>query len=103
MRLIPSVDMRQVVECSFIGAAGMTDEEADTQGIQRGHTSWRQLQVHVVAHPEIVFVLCHFSKRYTDVEIEEYFRSQQYCCNIVLWLDSGIIDFSQTDWGAAEE
>lgn len=82
-----------VVECSFIGAGGMSDEDSCMEAIRRGHTSWVQLRPHVEAHPETVFVLVHFSERYRDDQIREYFRSSGTLVrNVVLWLDSGIVD-----------
>lgn len=84
-----------VVECTFIAAAGMSEEESIQEGIKRGHVSWASMRHHVEQHPAVVFVLCHFSKRYTDQEIKEHFCSAETACpeNVVLWLDSGIIDF----------
>eukprot|EP00658_Telonema_sp_P-2_P027404 TRINITY_DN21162_c0_g1_i2.p1 TRINITY_DN21162_c0_g1~~TRINITY_DN21162_c0_g1_i2.p1 ORF type:complete len:232 (-),score=47.49 TRINITY_DN21162_c0_g1_i2:157-852(-) len=83
-----------VVECSFIGAAGMSESESVEQSIKRGHAGWAQLKPHVLAHPDVKFVLCHFSKRYSDEEIRDYFIDQEGGCpvNVVLWLDSGILD-----------
>ena len=44
----------------------------------------------------ILFVLVHFSLRYTDSQIREYFQTAgsdgQRPPNVVLWLDSGIDD-----------
>ena len=85
-----------VVECSFIGAAGMSDSEADAEAIKRGHASWTQLREHVEASPGITFVLVHFSLRYKDAEIREYFTTAgsdgRRPPNVVLWLDTGIDD-----------
>lgn len=36
-----------IVECSFIGAAGMSDVDAENEAVLRGHTSWTQLRPHV--------------------------------------------------------
>lgn len=40
-----------IVECSFIGAAGMSDREADKEACNRGHSSWTQLRPHVESNP----------------------------------------------------
>lgn len=97
-----------VIECSFVGAGGMSEEEAETEAKHRGHASWRELAPHVKAHPESVFVLVHFSKRYTDKELREYFECKlgfqapaaasasgddAVTRNVVLFLDSGVVDF----------
>jgi len=87
-----------VIECSFVAAAGMSEAEAEQEAIKRGHVAWSQLRPHVCAHPKSVFVLTHFSKRYTDAELREFFAAElvatEGCvCNVVLWLDSGVLDF----------
>jgi len=85
-----------MVECSFIGAAGMSDAEADTEAIRRTHTSWGQLRPHVESHPGSTFLLAHFSKRYRDEDIRAYFAQEKAerggPTNVVLWLDSGVVD-----------
>eukprot|EP00928_Gymnodinium_smaydae_P025318 TRINITY_DN20208_c0_g3_i2.p1 TRINITY_DN20208_c0_g3~~TRINITY_DN20208_c0_g3_i2.p1 ORF type:complete len:328 (-),score=59.62 TRINITY_DN20208_c0_g3_i2:89-1072(-) len=87
-----------VVECTFLGAAGMSDEEAEREAIKRTHTSWTHLKPHVLANPQCCFVLVHFSRRYKDGDIKSYFAKERTegpeFRNVVLWLDSGIIDFS---------
>eukprot|EP00927_Polykrikos_kofoidii_P027256 TRINITY_DN24050_c0_g1_i1.p1 TRINITY_DN24050_c0_g1~~TRINITY_DN24050_c0_g1_i1.p1 ORF type:complete len:619 (-),score=80.77 TRINITY_DN24050_c0_g1_i1:138-1994(-) len=98
-----------VIECTFLGAGGMTEDEADREAIKRTHTSWRHLKPYVLAHPDCTFVLVHFSRRYSDAEIRAYFAKERELdsessregaresggfSNVVLWLDSGIVDFS---------
>mmetsp|Transcript_77440 Transcript_77440/g.173325 ORF Transcript_77440/g.173325 Transcript_77440/m.173325 type:complete len:477 (-) Transcript_77440:197-1627(-) len=84
-----------VVECSFLGAAGMTEEESEAEAILRGHLSWSQLRPVVLANPQTTFVLVHFSERYTDGDIREHFLADSSTPrNIVLWLDSNVIDFA---------
>lgn len=78
-----------IVECTFLGTAGMTEVQAQSEAMMRGHISWAQLQPIVLSHPEITFVLVHFSERYTDAQIRSYFASGPP--NVVLWLDSGIM------------
>ena len=80
-----------IVECSFMAAAGMSQEEAEEQAIKRGHVAWSQLRPIVLGHPEIIFVLAHFSNRYKDAEIGEHFRQEGFPANVVLWLDSGLV------------
>ena len=66
-------------------------EEAEEQAIKRGHVAWSQLRPIVLDHPEIIFVLAHFSNRYKDAEIGEHFRQEGFPANLVLWLDSGLV------------
>lgn len=39
-----------IIECSFLGI-GMSEEQADSEAIKRGHVSWTQLREHVEASP----------------------------------------------------
>jgi len=92
-----------VVECSFLAAGGMTEAESEAEAILRGHLSWSQLRPLVLARPGTTFVLVHFSERYADGEIREHFLAGhgagEGCTprNVVLWLDSGVLDFSTLD------
>ncbi|CAD7959910.1 unnamed protein product [Amoebophrya sp. A25] len=89
-----------VIECTFLATGGMTEEDADREAVKRTHTSWGHLRKYVLGHPECTFVLVHFSRRYKDEQIKEYFVKEQmkwnYFTNVVLWLDSGIVDFAAT-------
>lgn len=81
-----------IVECNFLDAAGMTVEESNAEATKRGHTSWDQLKRFVRAHPDVTFVLCHWSKRYSDEDVRSYFAEKERdLSNVVLWLDSGIV------------
>jgi len=77
-----------IVECTFLGAAGMTEEQSESEAMKRGHVSWAQLRPTVLNHPEITFILVHFSERYKDAQIRSYFAAGP--ANVVLWLDSGV-------------
>jgi len=89
-----------VVECSFLAAGGMTEEQSEAEATLRGHLSWSQLRPVVVANPRTTFVLVHFSERYSDRQIREHFLAQPGADaestpnNVVLWLDSGVLDFT---------
>lgn len=52
-------------ECTFIG-----DEDID------GHVSWKKLKPIVLANQGTKFILIHFSIRYLDVQILEFFRNE---------------------------
>lgn len=82
-----------VVECSFL-AVGMDDAKAEKEAISRGHVAWTQLRPYVESHPEIEFILVHFSKRYSDQEVRAYFETASSSGsrppNVLLWLDEGL-------------
>lgn len=82
-----------VVECSFL-AVGMDEAKAEKEAISRGHVAWTQLRPYVESHPEIEFILVHFSKRYSDEEVRTYFETASNSGsrppNVLLWLDDGL-------------
>lgn len=51
------------------------------------------MKIHALKHPEITFVLIHFSKRYADKEIKAFFEKEKAEAepgsleNIILWLE----------------
>jgi len=59
-----------------------------------GHVHWNKLKPIATANPKVTFILIHFSKKYRDKEIIDFFENQE--CggkpphNIALWLDSGV-------------
>lgn len=59
-----------VVECSFI------DDGDRAKAAQSRHTLWSDLRPIVVAHPEVRFVLIHFSMRYSKAEIRAHFARE---------------------------
>ena len=73
-----------ITECTFI-----QDSELE-RARQIGHTVWSDLKPIVENHPENLFVLTHFSLRYSDSEIISFFKAQSEQApgtldNIVLW------------------
>ncbi|GAB3978305.1 hypothetical protein GCM10029978_070660 [Actinoallomurus acanthiterrae] len=74
-----------ITECTFID-----DAEMDRAN-RVGHTVWSRLRPVVEAHPETLFVLTHFSLRYSDREILAFFRREWEEAkdprpdNVVLW------------------
>jgi hypothetical protein len=82
-----------VVECSFV-AWDMDEEEAEHQASSRGHIAWSQLRPIVESHPDIEFILVHFSLRYSDEELRRFFSTASsngtYVPNVLLWLDEGL-------------
>jgi len=56
------------IECTFL----MPDELENA--VETRHIHWDHLKPYVLAHPEIIFILFHFSQRYKDLEINAFFQ-----------------------------
>jgi hypothetical protein len=74
-----------MVECSFLPKHGELGKK---------HICWTDLKPVIVAHPDVTFVLIHWSCRYTERQIEDFFATEEHFSNIVLWLDSKVVEFS---------
>ncbi|AEO69093.1 uncharacterized protein THITE_15187, partial [Thermothielavioides terrestris NRRL 8126] len=70
-----------VTECSFLW------EEHRAQAERTRHTLWSDLEPVVRRWPRTVFVLVHFSLRYSDEEIRRFFRGREGLGNVVVWVD----------------
>lgn len=71
-----------ITECSFLY------EEHRKQAEKTKHTHWSDLEKVIRKWPETTFVLMHFSMRYTDRAICEFFRGlEDPPTNIVVWAD----------------
>ena len=64
-----------MIECTFL-----YDEAPDAS-----HIRWSELKPYVVANPQTTFVLIHFSFRYTDEEIREFFQKESLSNVIALY------------------
>eukprot|EP00295_Goniomonas_pacifica_P025442 CAMPEP_0175934582 /NCGR_PEP_ID=MMETSP0108-20121206/20572_1 /TAXON_ID=195067 ORGANISM="Goniomonas pacifica, Strain CCMP1869" /NCGR_SAMPLE_ID=MMETSP0108 /ASSEMBLY_ACC=CAM_ASM_000204 /LENGTH=171 /DNA_ID=CAMNT_0017258441 /DNA_START=323 /DNA_END=838 /DNA_ORIENTATION=- len=87
------------VECTSIDAG----EEDSAE--QRGHVHWRTLLPLVKAEKDTTFVLIHFSLKFSDTQLQDYFRqeaAENGLTNVVLWLDSGVIRAHGQDGAPAE-
>jgi ribonuclease Z len=51
------------------------------------HTIWGDLEPVVRRWPGTVFVLMHFSMRYSDEEVRAFFREREVPGNVVVWVD----------------
>ncbi|GAA2670957.1 MBL fold metallo-hydrolase [Nonomuraea recticatena] len=75
-----------ITECTFLEDTGL--ERAN----RVGHTVWSQLRPWVEAHPRTLFVLIHFSLRYSDRQVLTFFRQQWEQAdtsrpdNVLLWV-----------------
>ena len=66
------------IECTFL-----LDDEMEN-AIKTKHIHWTQLKPIVQAHPDILFVAFHFSQRYREEEIAEFFEKESIS-NLVWW------------------
>ncbi len=76
-----------IVECTFLH-----DDELE-QAVKKKHIHWNQLKPYVVANPNVLFILVHFSQRYKDSEISVFFdrvRNEDQIANIHPWLTDQI-------------
>jgi len=69
-----------IVECTFL----YNDIEVIEKAKKDGHIHWNDLKPIIIDHPMITFILIHFSLRYTEPQIIEFFDSQ-YLPNIVVY------------------
>ncbi len=70
-------------ECTFL-----TDEHFE-YAAERGHSHWQNLKSIIKANSNIIFVLIHFSLRYSDAEIIEFFNQeliQNEISNVKIWV-----------------
>jgi ribonuclease Z len=67
-----------ITECTFL-------DDGERERAERvGHTLWSQLRPTIEAHPDHTFVLIHFSLRYSDREVLEFFE-REGLANVVVW------------------
>ncbi|QKG18582.1 MBL fold metallo-hydrolase [Actinomadura verrucosospora] len=74
-----------ITECTFLD-----DAESDRAN-RIGHTVWSRLGPVIEAHPRTLFVLTHFSLRYSDREVLAFFRREWEARggrpdNVLLWV-----------------
>ncbi len=68
-----------MIECSFL----YDDDYAVS--LEKKHIHWRSLKPFVIDNPKTMFVLIHFSLRYTELEIAAFFKKE--CLeNVKPWL-----------------
>eukprot|EP01127_Copromyxa_protea_P020458 TRINITY_DN6857_c0_g1_i1.p1 TRINITY_DN6857_c0_g1~~TRINITY_DN6857_c0_g1_i1.p1 ORF type:complete len:322 (+),score=32.26 TRINITY_DN6857_c0_g1_i1:21-986(+) len=59
-----------ITECTFL-------EEDDAQrAAKTKHTLWTELKPFIVSHPNVTFVLIHFSHRYSERKVREFFANE---------------------------
>jgi ribonuclease Z len=67
-----------IVECTFI-----LDDDIH-HAIAKKHIHWLHLEPYIKAHPDNDFILIHFSPRYKQTDIKEFFDKVNFP-NIILW------------------
>lgn len=90
-----------IVECTYL------EEEMKSEADRRGHITWSDLaQVIATSAAATTFILIHFSLRYSDTSIVEFFmqrsglplrrlnEDESHIPRVILWLDSGICKFT---------
>lgn len=60
-----------VVECTFLDAGSRQRAETTM------HTHWDDLQPHIASNPGTMFLLTHFSLKYSSLSLRRFFRDQQ--------------------------
>lgn len=58
------------IECTFF-----SPDELE-HATDKSHIHWEQLKPYVIGKPDSLFVLFHFSQRYRDIEIAEFFQKE---------------------------
>ena len=67
-----------MIECSFIYPDDLQ------HSIEKKHIHWSLIESYVKSYPEITFILTHFSPRYKETEIKDFFNKLNLP-NIILW------------------
>lgn len=70
-----------MIECTFLY------EDDYEQSLKKKHIHWKSLKPYVLEHQDILFVLIHFSLRYTEKEISLFFKKENLN-NVKPWLQS---------------
>lgn len=71
-----------IVECTFLAE----QDVASCEGT--GHIHWNHIKPCIKKHPKVTFVLIHFSLRYKDSYITEFFNTHAADLpNVVAWVD----------------
>jgi len=61
-----------ITECTFLGIY----EDDSFRAESTKHTLWNDLKPFIVSHPDITFVLIHFSHRYSQADIRTFFNNE---------------------------
>lgn len=72
-----------ITECTFLGTLEDDEQRAD----KTKHTFWPHLKSIVLSHPNTTFVLIHFSHRYSEKDIRNFFVRENVP-NVVPFVES---------------
>jgi ribonuclease Z len=75
------------IECTFI------KDEDEHMAAGKHHIHWNSLEPFVVQNPKVTFMLFHFSQRYKDKEIAEYFDgviAKKQLTNLHYWVNKDL-------------
>ena len=65
-----------VVECTFLDIFdSVSKEEIEARCERDGHILWSQLEPYIQKHKDTTFCLIHFSLRYKEKEVEDFFKN----------------------------
>lgn len=81
-----------VIECTFL------EDNDIVHAKKKKHMHWNQLEPLILSRPKNIFILTHFSKKYTWPEIKTFFdnvNNNMPLINVVIWLHTGIIDYAK--------
>ena len=68
-----------IVECTFL------EKSDEKQAKKTRHMYWPKLKPIIMAHPKHLFILYHFSRRYSPKEIRHFFKLQNQS-NVHIWI-----------------
>lgn len=72
-----------MTECTFLGI-----HEDDKQRAEKTkHTLWTELKPFIESHPDITFVLIHFSHRYSEEDIRSFFAKEKLA-NVIPFVEA---------------
>lgn len=69
-----------IIECTFLYEDHLKYAKDDK------HMHWNFLKPFIISHPDITFILMHFSFRYTDDEIRKFFKNEDEIKNMSIWI-----------------
>lgn len=78
-----------IIECTFLNSEDLPHAK------KKNHIHWEQLK-DIIENKPNKFILIHFSKKYTWLEVKNFFDKQnkQYKLNnITIWLHTGVINY----------
>jgi len=70
-----------IIECTFL------DQDHVKEAKKTKHMHWNNLKQYIIDHPATTYILIHFSARYDDIYVKNFFKDMQKTIkNIVIWI-----------------